>query len=134
MSRGVSPWVYAVWDSLGFLDLGAISFPILGKFSTIISSSVFSWHFFLSSSGTPMTWLLGHLTLSKRSLRLFSFLLIFSSLLNLFPPFYLPPHLSYLLPLLFYCWFPPECFWSHLLQYSLYIDSFLCLPGKVASK
>ena len=32
-----------------------ISFPILGKISTIISSGIFSWHFFLSSSsGTPM--------------------------------------------------------------------------------
>ena len=31
-----------------------ISFPILGKFSTIISSSIFSWSFFLSSSGIPM--------------------------------------------------------------------------------
>ena len=31
----------------------AISFPILGKFSMIISS-IFSWPFFLSSSGTPM--------------------------------------------------------------------------------
>ena len=48
----------------GFILLGtlwvswtwvAISFPILGKFSTIISSSIFSWSFFLSSSsGTPM--------------------------------------------------------------------------------
>ena len=27
-----------------------ISFPILGKFSTIISSSIFSWSFLLSSS------------------------------------------------------------------------------------
>ena len=33
----------------------AISFPILGKFSTVISSNTFSWPFFLSSSsGTPM--------------------------------------------------------------------------------
>ena len=49
---------------LGFLLFGTlwvswtwvnISFPILGKFSTIISSSIFSWSFFLSSSsGTPM--------------------------------------------------------------------------------
>ena len=30
----------------------------------------------------------------------------------------------YLLPHVFYCWFPPECFWSHLLCYSLSIDSF----------
>ena len=49
---------------LGFILFGtlwvswtwvAISFPILGKFSAIISSSSFSWPFFLSSSsGTPM--------------------------------------------------------------------------------
>ena len=93
----------------------AISFPILGKFSTIISLSIFSWPFFLSSSsGTPMIRILGHLTLSHWSLRLSSFLLIlfffFSSLLHLFLPFYLLLHLSYLLPQLFCCWFPPECF------------------------
>ena len=27
MSWGVSPWVYPVWDSLGFLDLGDYLFP-----------------------------------------------------------------------------------------------------------
>ena len=32
MSWGVLPWVYPVWDSLGFLDLCDFSFPILGKF------------------------------------------------------------------------------------------------------
>ena len=61
-----------------------ISFPILGKFSAIMS--IFSWPFFLSSSsGTPMIRILGHFTLSQRSLRLSSFLLIlfsFSSLLH----------------------------------------------------
>jgi len=106
---------------LGFILFGTlsvswtwvtISFPILGKFSTIISLSIFSWPFFLSSSsGTPMIRMLGHLTLSQSSLRLSSFLLIlFSSLLHLFLPFYFLPHLSYLLPLFFYCWFPLECF------------------------
>ena len=100
---------------LGFILFGthwvswtwvAISFPILGKFSTIISSSIFSWPFFLSSfSGTLMTQMLGHLTLSQRLLKLSSFLLIPFSffLFHLFPPFYLLPHLSYLLPQLFYC-------------------------------
>ena len=77
----------------------AISFPILEKFSTINSSSMFSWPFFLSSSGTPMIRLLGCLTLSQRSLRLLLFLLIlFSSLFHLFLPFCLLPHFSYLLP------------------------------------
>ena len=70
---------------LGFILFGAlwvswtwviISFLILGKFSTIISSSIFSWSFFLSSSGTHMIEMLGCLTLSQRSLRLSSFLLI----------------------------------------------------------
>ena len=86
----------------------AISFTILGKFSTISSSSIFSLPFFLSSSssGTPMIQMLGHLTFSQRSLRLSSFLwILFSSLLHLFLPFYLLSHLSYLLPQLFYCWF-----------------------------
>ena len=72
--------------SLGFILFGTlwvswtwviISFPILGKFSTIISSSIFSCSFFLSSSsGTPMIQMLERLILSWRSLRLSSFLLI----------------------------------------------------------
>uniref|UniRef100_A0A8C6CGC5 Uncharacterized protein n=1 Tax=Moschus moschiferus TaxID=68415 RepID=A0A8C6CGC5_MOSMO len=53
---------------LGFILLGTlwvswtwviISFPILGKFSSIISSSILSWSFFLSSSGIPMIRMLG---------------------------------------------------------------------------
>ena len=91
---------------LGFIRFGTlwvswtwmiISFPILGKFLTIISSSIFSWSFFLSSSsGTPIIRMLECFVLSWRSLRLSSFLLIhfflFSSLIHLFLPFYLLPH------------------------------------------
>ena len=97
-------WVY--WTCV------TISFPILGKFSAIISSSNFSWPFFLSSSGTPMIQMLGRFTLSQRSLRLSSFLLSLSAffLSASFISTYLLPHLSYLLSPLFYCWFPPECF------------------------
>ena len=74
MSWHVSPWNYPVWDSLRFLDL-TISFPILGKFSTIFSSNIFSVPFFFSSSsGTPIIWMLVHFILSQRSLRLSSIL------------------------------------------------------------
>ena len=94
MSWGVSPWVYPVWDSLGFLDLVIISFPILGKFSTIISSNISSWSFFVSpSSGTPMILIFVHLTLSQRSLKRSSFLLIHFSF-SLFVSF-IPTILSY---------------------------------------
>ena len=82
---------------LGFILFGTlwvswtwviISFPTLGNFSTIVSSSIFSWSFFLSSfSGTPMIQMLGRLALSQRSLRLPSFLLIwfyFSSMIHFY--------------------------------------------------
>ena len=91
-----------------------ISFPILGKFSTIISSSIFSWPFFLSSSlGTPVIQILGCFTLSQRSLRLSSFLLIvfsFSRSVSFISTILSLSHESYLLPPLFYYLFLPECF------------------------
>ena len=92
----------------------AISFPILGKFLTVISSSIFSCLFFLSSSsGTLMIQMLGCLTLSQRSLRLSSFLLILFSFFlsaSLISTILSSTSLTYLLPQLLYCWFPPECF------------------------
>ena len=49
-----------------------ISFSILGKLSSIISSKIFSCPFIFSSSpGTPIIRMLVHLILSQRSLRLF---------------------------------------------------------------
>ena len=86
---------------LGVFCLGFILFGTLWAWtwviiSTIISSSIFSWSFFFSSSsGTPMIRMLGRLILSWRSLRLSSFLLLvflFSSLIHLFLPFYLLIH------------------------------------------
>ena len=54
----------------------AISFGMLGKFSTIISSKIFSYPLFLSSYGTLIIWMLVHLICSQRSLRLSSVLFI----------------------------------------------------------
>ena len=133
MSWGVSPWVYPVWDSLGFWTWVIISFPILGKFSTVISSSIFSWSFFMfSSSRTPMIRMLGRLRLSQRSLRLSSFLLIqFSFFLSYSFISTILSSTSLILSsasiiLLFV---PSRVFFTHLLHYSLYIDSFLFLLG-----
>ena len=61
----------------------AISFPMLGKFLTIMSSNIFSDPFsFSSSSETPIIWMFVHLMLSQISLRLSSFLFILFSLLS----------------------------------------------------
>ena len=58
-----------------------ISFSILGKFSTIISSKTFSYPFFFSSySWTPIFQMLVCLTLSQRALRLSSVLFILFTL------------------------------------------------------
>ena len=57
-----------------------ISFTMLGKFSTIISSKISSYPFFFSSSGTPIIQILVHLILSQRSLRLSSVLFILFTL------------------------------------------------------
>ena len=56
-----------------------ISFPMLRKFSTIISSKVFSVSFFLCSSETPITQTLVSLILSYVSSHSFSFIFLFSS-------------------------------------------------------
>ena len=102
VSWGVSPWVYPVWDSMGFLDLCDDFLPHSREVFNYYLLEYFLMAFLSSSSGTPMIRMLGRFTLSQRSLRLSSFLLIFfSSLLHLFLPFYLLPHLSYLLSQLY---------------------------------
>ena len=69
----------------------AISIHILRKFSAIISSNIFSCQFLLSSSSVMlMIQMLGPLTLTQKSLRLFTFkkkkiCLLYSTLLHLFP-------------------------------------------------
>ena len=91
----LSVWLLcvSVGSSLGLSYLGlcscwtwlTISFPLLGKFSAIISSNFFLGPFLsLLLSGTPIMWILVHLMLPQRSLRLSSFfflILLFSYIL-----------------------------------------------------
>ena len=108
---------------LGFILFGTlwvsrtwmiIYFPILGKFSTIISSSflmVFLSVFFFWDSYDSNVGAFNIVPeVSEIVLISFNSFFLFSSLLHLLPSFYLSCHLSYLLPQLFYCWFAPECF------------------------
>ena len=62
-----------VWDSLGFLNLGGYFLSHFREVFDYYLLKHFLMHFFLSSSGTHMIQMLGHLTLSQRSLRLSSF-------------------------------------------------------------
>ena len=114
VSCGVLPWVYPVWDCLGFLVLGGYFLPHFRTLLTIITSSIFLCPFFLFSSFvTTVIQMLGHLTLSQRFLILSFFFYLnhfFPFCFFYFPLFCLPAHLPSLLPQLFYCCFPPECF------------------------
>ena len=128
MSWGVSPWVYPVWDSLGFLDLGGYFLPhfrevfnyyILKYFLMALLFVFFFWDNYDSNVGAF------NIVPEVSEIVLISFnLFFFPPLFHLFLPVYLLPHLPYLLPPLFYCWFPPECFWSHLLHYSYILTLF----------
>ena len=106
MSWGVSPWVYTVWESLGFLDFGGYFFPhftevcnyYLKYFLMAFLFFFFFWDSYNSNVGVfnivP--------EVSEVVLNSYNSLFLFSSLIHLFPPLYLPPHLSYLLPQLFW--------------------------------
>ena len=73
----------------------AIFFSMLGKFSTIIYSRIFSYTFTFSSSETPIIQMLVCLIWTQKSLRLSSALFILFTFFwfqKLFPPFHLLAH------------------------------------------
>ena len=80
MSWAVPPWVYLAWDSLCFLYLGDC-FPHYGKFQ-LLPLQIFPLVLSLSLSfpTIPKIWMLVHVTLSQRSLKMSSFLFILFSL------------------------------------------------------
>ena len=96
-----------------------LSFPMLGKFSAIMSSNMVSNPFLLSSpSGTPILWLSVSLILSQSSLKL-------SSLKTFF--------LSHSLSLFFFCsgWVISAALSSILLIHSTVSSNILLIPFSV---
>ena len=102
MSWGVSHWVYPVWDSLGFLDLGGYFLPhyreVFNYYLLKYFLMAFLFVFFFFDSYDSNVGVFNIVPEVSEVVISFNSFLFFSSLLHLFPPFYLPPHLSYLLP------------------------------------
>ena len=104
MSWYASPWVYPVWDSLGFLDLGGYFLPhfrevfnyyLLKYFLTPPFFGFFLWGSYdLNVEAFNIVPEVSKVVLISFN----SFFFYFSSLLHLFPPFCLLCHLPYLLP------------------------------------
>ena len=100
MSWGVSPWVYPVWDSLGFLDLGGY---FLSHFTEVCNYYLkyflmaFLFFFFWDSYDSNVGVFNIVPEVSDVVLDSYNSLFLFSSLIHLFLPFYLLLHLSYLL-------------------------------------
>ena len=107
-----------------------ISFSMLGKFTTIIASKIFSYPFFFSSSSvTPIIRMLV-IWHCPRGLwdchQFFSFFLLYSAIQKLFPPFCLPTliHSSASDILLF---IPSRGFLISVILFSLYVYSLILL-------
>ena len=102
------PWVYPAWDSLCFLDWVSVSFPMLGKFSAVTSSNIFSGPFpSLFSFWDPYNVNVDAFNIVPEvsdCLHFFSFFFFHSIPQQWFPPVCLPVNLFILLPHLF-CWF-----------------------------
>ena len=100
MSWHVYPWIYPVWDSLDFLDLGGYFLSQFRELLTIFSSTIFSYPFLLSSSWTTMIRMLLCLMLSLMSLRLSSLFLSFFFIVFCFSYF---QHFIFQLTYPFFC-------------------------------
>ena len=135
MSWGILPWVYPVWGPLDFVDMGGYFLPhlmevfnyyLLKYFLMAFLFAFFFWDSYDSNVGAfnivP--------EVSEVVLISFHFFFLFYSLLHLFLPFYLPPHLSYLLPQLFYCWSLQSAFDLSYCIIHYWLTLFLFLLGR----
>ena len=99
-------WVSWTWVSISFPIFGEVfKYYLLKYFLMVFLFVFFFWDTYDSNVGAF------NIVPEVSEVVLISFnSFFFFLLLHLFPPFYLPRHFSYLLPQLFYCWFPPESF------------------------
>ena len=133
MFWGVSPWVYPVWDSLGFLDLGdyflshfreVFSYYLLKYFLMAFLFVFFFWDSYDLNAGESNT------VLEVSEIVFISFNSFFFFLSNSFISTILSSNsliLSSASVILLFV--PSRVFFISLLHYSLYIDSFLFLLG-----
>ena len=134
--------VYFCMGLSGFPRLGVYFLSHVSEvfffFFNIISSNIFSYPFFFSSFSRILTvQMLVCLMLSRvfqNCCHFFSFFFLHSALLQLFPPFFLPGHLSVLLPQLFCYWVPLVYFFISVLillivcsLFSVFVKYFLYL-------
>ena len=102
---GFSSLVYSCIGLIGLLGFGCFLSQVW-KFLAIMSSNMFSAHFFLSShSGTHLMWIIIYLILYQRSLKQSPFLFILFWQHHWFPLFCLTTHWSISLYHSAYCWF-----------------------------
>ena len=99
---GVSLWVYPVWYSLCFLDL--IDY-FLSHIREVFHYNLFKYFLrpflFLFFFWDPYNSNVGVFNVVPEVSQFFSFFFLYSAPWQLFPPFFLPAHLSVLLPQLF---------------------------------
>ena len=131
MSWGVLPWVYLVWDSLGFLDLGDYFPPhfrevfnyYLLKYFLIPFLSVFFWDSYdLNVGAFNLVPVVSEVVIISF---LFSFFLSASFISTILSSTSLVQSSASVILLSV----PSGCFLSHLLHYSLLIDSSLFFLG-----
>ena len=136
VSWGVSPWVYPVWDSLGFLDMGGYFLPhfrevfnyyLLKYFLMAFLFVLFFWDFYdLNVGEFNIVPEVSEVVLI--SFHSFFFFFIFPVCFIYFHHsiFYFTNPIFCLLILLFVA---SKVFLISFIAYSLYIDSFLFLLG-----
>ena len=129
LNWGVLPWIYPVWDSLGFLDFCGYFLPhirevfnyyLLRYFLKSFLFVFFFWDTYDSNDGVF------NIVPDVSDVVLISFNSFFSLFLSasfIYTSLSSTSLILSLLPQLFYCWFLQECFWSQLLHYSLFLDS-----------